>query len=261
MSGVTTQTVEAGSTFSPTISVTGDKNDAGAFSQLRITRDGIPLLTDTTLLPSSIPNLPDQFGYSNPNNPNYRYSISPSTYPESYVIPSGTTSTTLYAADENYGAGLAVQDNKGITDTRLPTIRSVNAPQAADTFFNSTLYMINGLFPYFYGNMSSLPSASSIASAIFGGAETKVLVSAMGTIAIPYNVTSKYIWVAYPAIYTSKTRWFVTEFDAGDIDGSFITTAVSQAVNSPNGYWTGISFKMHWSVYGTTQSTLEYRNT
>jgi len=263
LGGVGNQTVEAGSTFSPSITLTGDKNDAGAYSQLRILRGGIPLLTDTTLTPSLITNVPDQFGFSNPNNPNTRYSISPTPYSESYLIPSGTTSSTIYKGDGNYGAGLAIKDNKGADDTRTPAVRSANAPQAASVLFESTLYVVNGIYPYFYGDMGLLPTPALIASAIQAGTfSTKVLSSASGTVATPYNVTGRYIWVAYLSSFTSKTIWWVTDFDSSDIDGSYITTAVTQAVNSPDGYWTGINFKMHWSVYDTTQTsgTFEYRN-
>jgi hypothetical protein len=86
------------------------------------------------------------------------------------------------------------------------------------------------------------------------------LLSASGTLSIPYNVNGEYIWVAYDANYTTKTKWFVTVFDSGDIDNSFIKTAVTQSVNSPDGYWSGINFKMHWSLNATIQTTFDYLN-
>jgi len=257
--GVTTSTLEVGSTYAPNITAYGEKNDAAAFTRLRILRDSSPIFTNTGLTQSSITNIADQFGYADPNNPNYRYTINPTPYNESYVLPVGTTT---YQNDGNYGAGVAKQDNKGVFDVRSAAVRSVNAPQLGDTNFGSATRTITAIYPFFYGDMASLPTAGSIATAIQAGTETKVLSSASGTVATPYNVTGRYIWVAYLSSYTSKTVWWVTDFDSADIDGSFITTAVTQAVTSPDGYWSGINFKMHWSVYATTQTsgTFEYRN-
>jgi hypothetical protein len=103
-----------------------------------------------------------------------------------------------------------------------------------------------------------------IASIISGGTANKVLSQASGTLSINYNIPSSwlYIWVAYQSNYTTKTKWYITALNNGDIDGSFITIATTQLVNSPDNYWNGINFKMHWSVYPTQlDSPIEYRNT
>lgn len=264
LTGVANQTLEVGSTFSSNLSSYGIKNDAGAYTQLRLLRNGSPLSTFTSLTITSESNVPNQFGYTNPNNPNYRYTISPTPYSESYIIPSpvgsNTSTSSTYQADGNYGAGLAKSNNKGTTDTRTPAVRSTNAPQAASSNFGSTTYTLTGIYPYFWGTSPTLPTASSIAAAIVGGTANKVLATASGTLSIPYNVSGQYIWVAYFNNYTTKTKWYVNALDNGNIDNSFITTAVTQSVNSPDGYWSGITYKMHWSVNATIQSTLEYRN-
>jgi hypothetical protein len=229
---------------------------------LRVLRDGSPLTGYTSLTQSSITDIAPQYGYASPNNPNYRYTI-PSTYSETYVIPYNTyPESVVYRGDGNYGSGLAKQDNKGNTDTRTPAVRSVNAPQASGTNFQSSARTITGIFPYFYGTGSTLPTAASVAAAIAAGEGTKVLSAANGTLSIPYNVVlpGSFIWFAYFETYTSKTIWYVNELDTGDIDGSFITTAATYPVNSPDGYWTGINFKIHWSVYLTVQDTIEFRN-
>lgn len=259
MTGVATSTLEAGSTYSPNISVYGDKNDAGIYTQLRILTGSTALFTDTTLTTGATTNIGPQFGFADPNNPNIRYTISPTPYSESFTVPLG--SSLVYKADGNYNAGLAKQDNKGVYDVRTPAVRSVNAPQALSNNFSSTTYTITGIYPYFYGDSATLPTPTSIAAAIQAGTETKVLFAASGPLSIPYNVNGRYIWVAYMNTYTTKTRWYVTELDQGDTNGSFITAAVTQAVTSPDGYWSGITFKMQWSVYATIQATLEYRNT
>jgi len=266
INGVSNVTVEAGSLYTANINVYGDKNDAGVFTQLRILRNGTPILTDTTLSQSPITDITPQFGFVDPNNPNYRYSTSPTPYSESYVIPSGATSTTTYYADGNYNAGLPKQNNKGNYDTRIPALRNTNAPQTAGVNFATNSYSILGIFPYFWGLSDTLPSVSLIKSWIETGVDGvdyhKVVASASNTLTIPYNnpSTYKFIWAAYPAIYTSKTRWYVNELDSAPIDGSFISIAATNNINSPEGYWSGISFKMHWSVYTTTQTSFQYRN-
>lgn len=261
-SGISTGVREIGSTISESLNLYGEKNDAGAFTQLRVLRDGTPLVTHTTLTPSSITDIAAQYGFADPNNPNYRYTI-PSPYSESYVIPYNTyPESVVYRGDGNYNAGVAKLDNKGNTDTRTPAVRSTAAPQAAGTNFQSSSRTITAIFPYFYGTGSTLPTAASVATAIAAGEGTKVLSAANGTLSIPYNVglPGTYIWFAYFSSYTSKTIWYVNELDTGDIDGSFITTAATYPVNSPEGYWTGINYKIHWSVYLTVQNTIEFRN-
>ena len=118
------------------------------------------------------------------------------------------------------------------------------------------------MYPYFWGKSNTLPTAQDIADTISAGTANKVLSSASGTISVPYNTlnTGEFIWVAYYSGYTTKTIWWVNGFDFGNIDNSFITTAVLQPVKSPESYWSGITYKMHWSVNPTVQQTLEFRN-
>jgi hypothetical protein len=134
------------------------------------------------------------------------------------------------------------------------------APQGAGTNFETSTYTITGIYPYFYGTSPTIPTAETIANAISGGTATKVLSSASGTLSIPYNINNEFLWVAYFENYTTKTKWFVTTLNNGDIDNSFITTATLKSNNSPTGLWSDISFKVHWSVYSTTLSTLEFKN-
>jgi hypothetical protein len=256
MSGVAAQVCEVGSTFSTSITPSGIKNDAGIFTQLRIVRDASPIWTDVSLITGSIANVPDQFGYVNPNSPNMQFVSDEPPFIESHIIPLGTTQ---YYVDGSYLSGLPKRNNKGVTDSRPSAVRSTTAPQAAASILSS-IVSLTGIYPYFYGTSLTLPTSASIAAAIAGGSSTKVLLSASGTLSIPYNIFGYYIWFAYNASFTTKTKWYVTALDNGDVDNSFITTVVTQAVNSPNSYWSGINYKMHWSVYPTIQNTIEFRN-
>ena len=110
LTGVSSQIYEVGREFAPSLSVSGSKNDAGTYTQLRILRNGAPIFTGTTLTQTPTTNIADQFGYSDPNNPNYTYKINTDPYSESYVIPLGST---VYNGDGNYNSGLSKQNNKG----------------------------------------------------------------------------------------------------------------------------------------------------
>jgi hypothetical protein len=261
LGGVYSQTLEVGVTFAPSITLTGTKNDAGPFTQIRLFRNGSILVSDAVMNQTSAGNIAAQFGYTDPNNPNYNYGLLSSPYNDLYVLPSGATSTTTYNGDGNYDSGVAKQDNKGNYDTRLPAVRGSNAPQLSGNSYTTSTATITTQFPYFYGTSATLPTVDLISSAISGGTATKVMSpDASGTLTIPYNVSGLYIWFAYQNLYTTKTKWYVTALNNGNIDNSFITTVTTRVVNSPNSYWSGITYKMHWSVYGTTQTSIQFQS-
>lgn len=264
LGGIASQTVEAGSTFNTNLIPSFIKNDAGLSTIFRLNRNGSSIWSDISLTIGSTADVPDQFGYANPNNPNRVVTSDEPPYVESFIIPlpagAGTSTSTSYYSECDYDSGLPKQNNKGVIDVRTPLVRSINAPQAAATKFTSSIYTITGIYPYFYGTSLTLPTPASIAAAIAAGTSTKVLSSASGTLSIPYNISGYYIWFAYHTNFTTKTKWYVTDLDNGSIDNSFITTVATQSVNSPNSYWLGINFKMHWSVYPTIQNTIEFRN-
>jgi hypothetical protein len=101
-----------------------------------------------------------------------------------------------------------------------------------------------------------------MAAAIAAGTATKVVGVSTGTISVPYNMSAQYLAVAYPATSTTKTVYFVTSLDTGAITLVFNAVA-TQSVNSPNGYWSAQSYKIHVSSSAITNSnpTIELRNT
>lgn len=265
--GVSNTTAEVGSTISLSLTATGVKNDAGQYTQLRLLRDSSTVLfTDTTLTSGSTTDIPAQFGYTDPNNPNASYTLSPTPYSEIYTLPAptglNTSTSTTYKSDGDYDSGLAKLNNKGGTDVRTPQVRSSNAPQLSATSFNSTTFTYTNIYPYFYGTSSSQPTASGIASLIAGGTTTKVLSSASGDIQMNFNTTTQYLWVAVFSNYTNKTLWYVNELNKGAIGGltNLFGTPIIQSVNSPNGYWSGINFDVYISNYQTTNDTMYLKN-
>jgi hypothetical protein len=246
---------EIGSTITQSLNAVGTENDAGPFTNLTIYRnntiifnvDNPPGVLTTDIAP--------QFGYADPNNPNFTYQL---INADGFTVVQGTTT---WSAQGSYNAGLPKQNNKGEVDSRTSAVRSINAPQSAANITSSTA-TINGIYPYFWGKSVSEPTASSIASAIAAGTENKVLDSASGTISVTYNAFGEYVWMAHQADFTEKTVWFFNVFNQGTIGpGNFILSPTTQNVNSPQGFWSNIPYKIYISDGATiTDGSLQYRN-
>jgi hypothetical protein len=120
---------------------------------------------------------------------------------------------------------------------------------------------VTGVYPWFYLKSSSPITSAAMASAIAAGTATKVVASSTGTLSVPYNLSSQYIAVAYPAASTTKTVYYVTALDNGPITAVFEAVA-TESVNSPDSYWTAQSYKVHVSSNSITNSnsTIELRN-
>lgn len=255
ISGNQSGTKEIGQTINQSLTLTATENDAGVFTQLLIKRGATTLSTDVSPTGVAVANIADQYGYTNPNNPNLRYAAS---YTDTFVVTSGTTS---WSGTGSYDAGLAKKNNKGVDDDRPFVVRSTSAPQAASTF-NSNAVSVNGIYPYFWGVSSTQPTTSTIASEIVAGISNKVLSSSTGTVAITFNAVAEYVWFAHFASYTTKTRWYNTELNQGAIGaGNFILSPISQGVDSPDGYWNNVLFSIYISDASTlTEGSIQFRN-
>jgi len=250
LSANNTGTLEIGTPINQSLTVTGNKNDAGPFTQLRVTRNGNIINLNTSPTITAIANIAAQYGFADPNNQNYSYA---NTYVEANTIAAGTTTWQGYG---NYNAGLSKLNNKGATDSNTAAVLLTTNPQAANAVsFASGTAVITGIYPYFWGVSSTAPTAASIATAIAAGTQNKVLAVGSGTLTITYNAASQYIWLAVQTGYAAKTTWYNTALNNGSIGaGQFILSPVSQAVNSPNSYWTGVTYNIYISGYATTTS-------
>ncbi len=255
LSGTVTGTREIGSALGQSLTSVATENDAGIYTAIAYRKNGTSVQVTASPTGVNTTDVAAQFGYADPNNPNKTYSTG---YTENGQIASGTTSWTVEGA---YNAGLAKQNNKGVMDIRAALVRSTSAPQAASTVTSSTV-SVSGIYPFFWGKSSTQPTAGTIAAAIAAGTATKVLTDASGTITVTFNALSEYVWVAHLGSYTSKTKWYNTALNNGNIGaGNFILSPVSQNVSSPNGYWSSISFKIYISSGATdTSGAIEFRN-
>ena len=114
------------------------------------------------------------------------------------------------------------------------------------------------ILPYFFGKSSS---AITPTQGIFTGAN-KVVANSSGTININFNANGEYLWFATPVGSTTKTNWFVTALNAGNIGDSTDLWAapIIITINSPDGLWT-----QDYKVYVTNNATtidvgMELRN-
>lgn len=245
---------EVGSTINPLLTIVGTKNNAGDFTQLSIKRtfgSTVILGTFNSPLTATTTSLPPQYGYSDPNNPNYTYT---STFTDSWVIPSPPSSyfsMTQYGGNSIYLSGLTKKDNKGNFDLNTPAVRLTTRPQAGSNTLAPTPVSIMGIYPYFYGTDINQPTIDSIADAISGGTANMVLADAEGTLSITFNALNSYFWFAHNATNTTKQKWFETVNNSGnigsptDLFGAPIIHNVSSSLN----YWNNVPFKIYITNY------------
>ena len=255
ISGTQSGIKEIGSTLSQSLTLIAVENDAGVFTGLTIIKGGASIASSVGPTGTVTTSIAAQFGYADPNNPNFSYTLSAT---DSVTVINGSIN---WSGTGTYSAGLPKQNNKGVTDTRTAAVRSTNAPQAASSISASTI-TVTGIYPYFWGKSSTRPTASSIAAAILAGTANKVLSAANGTVTVTYGAVGEYVWLAHVASYTAKTIWYNTELNQGNIGaGNFILSPVTQAVSSPDAYWSSINFSIYISDGATTTNgAIQFRN-
>ena len=257
---------EVGETISPAITLTGTENDADYFSQLVIQKSvnsggASTLLTvsaTSSMTITSASAIASQFGYADPNNPNYSYAIS--TTDSSLVVPapsSGGSSTVAYSGLSDYTAGLAKKNNKGVTHSASAAVRSTLYPQAAGTNFASNGQTITGYYPYFYGKTSTQKSASDIVTIIESGTGfTKVVNNGSGSLSMNFSATGEWPWFAVYSVYPTKSTWYENALNNGSIGGvtDLFASPTTLSVISSDGYWT-VTFKIYPANKVTTLGT------
>ena len=115
----------------------------------------------------------------------------------------------------------------------------------------SSCAVVCGIYPYFYGNSVSVPTAGS--TLLTTG--TKCVTNSSNNVIVNYNVTSKYIWLATPAISITKTKWEGSNApttNTESIPGGLFNAPTTVLVNSPSSCWSGINYKFYISNYPTS---------
>ena len=259
---------EIGAVVSIAATGVGNRWDGGAFTAMSLVKSinslTPSLTTYTSFTVTTLSAFGSEFGFADPNSPNISYTTP--QYTETLTIPAPITgqaaSTVFYQFTGSYNAGIPKLNSDGTTDSRTAG-NTVNTPQAAGAASSSSV-TFNGIYPIFWGVANTQLNPSQIASAIVGGTANKILLPASGTITVPYNnVSAQYLWVAYLAVNTTKTKWFNTALNNGNIGlpTDLFGAVQTVNVNSPNSYWSGISFKTHMSNFTTiVNGNIEFRN-
>jgi hypothetical protein len=170
-----------------------------------------------------------------------------STYSENLII----VPTTIYNGSVTYSAGTCKVNNIGVVDC-------IGRIQSGTT--NSSTRTVSGIYPVYYLKSNSPITGVDMQNAINNGTANKIVVNSTGTISLPFNLSSEYMAIAYPSTSTTKTVYYVSVLDTGPISGVFPNFSVLN-VNSSNGYWTNISYKIHTSnLLNNSASVIELRN-
>jgi hypothetical protein len=156
-----------------------------------------------------------------------------SIFSENLTVPLGNT---IYAGTVNYGQGACLSNNIGIEDC-------TGRIEAGTTISPSRT--ITGIYPVFSYKSSSPITASSMASAIEAGNTTKYVITSTGTFTVNYAPNAQYFAVAHPSSSTTKTKWKVTELSQGLIPGGVFGAPSTQNLDSPDGFWGNISYKIY----------------
>jgi hypothetical protein len=252
-------TVEVGSTYSTNLVATATKNDSGNFTYLEIIRNSTSLISTNSPSSATTTSVSSQYNYSDPNNPNYNFTLS---YNESYVIPTGvTSSSTTYKARGNYNSGLVKKTNKGSNDVRTAQVRLTTAPQLGSSSFDSTTKTITGIFPYYYGKTNVEPTIDEVKASILAGTATKVLSSASGNLQITYNASKEFLWFAHLGAHGLKSQWYVATENKGLMsNSSLFKVGSSSLVSSELGLWSNANFYIYLGNYATTLTTITLGN-
>jgi len=257
---------EVGETISPAITLTGTENDANYFSQLVIQKSVnsgslstlLTVSATSSMTITSASAIASQFGYADPNNPNFSYAIS--TTDSGLVVPapaSGGSSTVAYSGLGDYTAGLAKKNNKGVTHSASAAVRSTLSPQAASTNFASNGQTITGYYPYFYGKTSTQKSASDIVTIIQSGTGfTKVVNAGSGSLSMAFSATGEWPWFAVYSVYPTKSTWYENALNNGSIGAvtDLFAAPTTLSVISSDGYWT-VTYKIYPANKVTTLGT------
>ena len=256
LSSSVTGSFEVGVTVNPILTLDGTKNDASGYTLLNILKNAVALSSTTTPTITSATNIANQFGYSDPNNPNYKYTF---VYTDSGLVIPATVNTsassTIYSSNGSYLSGLVKKNNKGVDDSRTYAVRSTTAPQSGSTGFAASTITLSGWYPYFYGKTAISASASDIVTIIQSGAGfTKVVATGAGTLTMAFNATGEWPWFAIFNPFTTKVTWYENALNNGSIGGAtdLFSAPTTLSVNSPSGYWSGINFKIYVAQKVTT---------
>lgn len=269
--------IEVGSSISNSLSLFLIKNDSGGYdtaTPATIVRTNPDTTATGNLISSATPtvtnpgNLPNQYGIPNANNDNEK-----TLFTHTDAISNLQFGTTSYSATISCTAGLQLDDSSGNpSGTVIPL----------ETFTKSLSFTT--AYPYFWGvqnttdwttqNNYNQAAADAIAE-IENNNGTKVAASGTGNIEIPYVASANngdFMWFAIPSASNSlKLSWVdpLSSTNTAPIEGTvynqnsklFLAPKTGQAVDDPDGLWTGVNYDIYTTSKSSTSTSLIMRTT
>jgi hypothetical protein len=183
-------------------------------------------------------------------------------------VTSGSTLASGLANDGSEALDIGVKDNSSPISQQW----RAQAENTNDVTFQSSLFTVSSIYPYFWGTVASggaaagdnRPTANQ--ALITGG--TKVVSSSNSTITVNFGSSSDdYLWFAIPTTYTSKTVWYIDALNNGSIGGAvspggnLFPAFDSVSIDSPTALWNGVTYKIYISNYqSAVSSNMQLRN-
>ncbi len=237
---------EVGSLQTNNLSLIGIKNDAGAYTNLSISRNGSQIASISNPLGGQQASQPQGSDYPNPNVPNYKYTLNHNDV--DFEVQLGTNT---WGGIGSYNPGLAKQNSDGTTDSRSFQERLTTNPQAGDNSFSSNNVSINGIYPYYYGYIVSAtrPTPADIINLISNyttnnASINKVLRPLTDEEEVYFNANSPvWMWIAHTG--TAKTNYITkNQSNPTDITGTNLFNS-NQITNFTTPYWLNVSFNLY----------------
>jgi hypothetical protein len=168
----------------------------------------------------------------------------------SYIISAGTQTWGTCAC---HCAGVQPYDSKG----------NIYSTPLVAGFTVASSVSKTGLYPYYYGKLTSGSRPPVTNSLVTGG--TKTVADSTGTVTVTFGSSaSEYTWLAIPQASTSKTCWYVNALDNGCIGsdpGDKYPDECIIAITSGQGCWVGVNYKVYMSgTVGAISAPIQFRN-
>ena len=258
---------EIGETIVVPVTIQFVNKDSGGFDTgtMTLNRGGTPLgplSVSTALFP---PDILPQYGEPNPNNPQEKTT---GTFTETFVFPtptSGLTRVETYTGAASYLTGQELKNSLG--QLSPPAI-------AAGTISNTAT--VRGYYPYFWGLTTSVwnnyaTAVAEVVGRIQNPADptvNKVVNNSSGQLNIAFNGTAgvDFMWFATPEAATTKTKWFETALNNGDIGGTDFADPNRNLFSSPDinaittTLWGPVNYKIYVALKSSTTTTLQIKN-
>ena len=270
---------EVGSSPNIGLSLSLIKNDSGGYDTAipaTIVRTNPDSTFTANLILGATPtvtnpgNLAPQYGILNANNDNQK-----TLFTDSDTITGLQFGTTSYSATISCTAGSQLDDSSG---NPSGTARPANTFTINRTFSSA--------YPYFWGVQNTIDWRTqddydqAAADAIIEIQSTnparanKVAANGTGNITIPYvaSAGTDFMWFAIPSATNSpKLSWVdpLSSTNTAPIEGIvyganaklFLAPKTSQAVDDPDGLWTGVNYDIYTTSKSSTSTSLIMRTT